>query len=107
MSDEQLLEIANYATSDAFDERERLVLELATRMSGAPVEVPVELGQRLREHFDEAQLVELAAAIAWENYRGRFNRALGVPSDGFTEGAVCALPARGGEATPQVEEAST
>jgi alkylhydroperoxidase family enzyme len=31
----------------------------------------------LRRHFNEAQLVELATAIAWENYRGRFNRVFG------------------------------
>jgi hypothetical protein len=46
----------------------------------------------LHRRFDEAQLVELAAAIAWENYRGRFNRVFGVRPVGFCEGAFCALP---------------
>jgi hypothetical protein len=35
------------------------------------------------------------AAIAWENYRRRFNHAFGIESQGFTEGAFCALPERG------------
>ena len=49
---------------------------------------------KLRQRFDEAQLVELVAAIAWENYRARFNRVFGVRSLGFCEGAFCALPER-------------
>jgi alkylhydroperoxidase family enzyme len=64
-------------------------------MAQAPVDVPEELGKRLREHFDEAQLVELASAIAWENYRARFNRVFGVGPAGFSEGAYCVLPERG------------
>ena len=49
---------------------------------------------KLRQRFDEAQLVELAAAIAWKNYRARFNRVFGVRPVGFCEGAFCALPER-------------
>jgi hypothetical protein len=37
--------------------------------------------------------VELAAAIAWENYRARFNRVFGVRPVGFSDGAACVLPA--------------
>lgn len=36
-----------------------------------------------RRHFSEAQLVELAADIALENFRSKFNVALGVESQGF------------------------
>ncbi len=46
----------------------------------------------LREHFSEAQLVELTAAIALENYRARFNHAFGMGSQGFSEGSFCAVP---------------
>src|SRR6266849_6572862 len=48
---------------------------------------------RLREHFDDAQLVELTHLIAVENMRGRFNLALGIGAAGFSEGMVCAVPA--------------
>jgi hypothetical protein len=41
-----------------------------------------------------AQPVEPAAAIAWENYRARFNHVFGVQPAGFGEGAFCALPER-------------
>lgn len=42
-----------------------------------------ELFGEARRHFSEAQLVELAAAIALENFRSKFNVALGVESQGF------------------------
>jgi len=92
VTEEQLLSLGSYQTSDAFDELERAVLDLAVAMAQAPTEIPDELVARLREHLDEAQLVELSAAIAWENYRARFNRVFRVQSSGFSEGAVCALP---------------
>jgi len=37
---------------------------------------------RLRRHFSEAQIVELTAAIALENFRSKFNTALGVEAQG-------------------------
>lgn len=95
VTEEQLRDLPRYRESDAFDDDESLVLDLAVEMAGAPVDPPDELKQRLRARFDEAQLVELAAAIAWENYRGRFNRVFGVEAVGFSEeGAFCALPER-------------
>jgi alkylhydroperoxidase family enzyme len=36
-----------------------------------------------RQHFSEAQLVELAAAVALENFRSKFNTAFGVEPQGF------------------------
>jgi alkylhydroperoxidase family enzyme len=60
-------------------------------MTAAPVDVPDELFGRLRGWFDERQIVELTSAIAWENYRARFDHAFGVAAEGFSTGA-CALP---------------
>lgn len=71
---------------------EKLVLEYAAEMSGTPAVIPDRLFDALREHFDEAQLVELTAAIAWENHRARFNHALGMGYQGFSEGSYCLLP---------------
>jgi alkylhydroperoxidase family enzyme len=70
------------------------VLEYADGMTRTPVEVPEALFARLRERFSEAALVELSSAIAWENYRARFDHALGIEGENFAEGAVCALPVR-------------
>jgi 4-carboxymuconolactone decarboxylase len=46
----------------------------------------------LRQHFDDAQLLELTFVIALENMRGRFNVGLGIGAAGFSEGMVCAVP---------------
>ena len=53
-----------------------------------------ELFSRVLGFFDEDALVELTAAIAWENYRARFNRLFDIGSDLFSQGASCAVPAR-------------
>lgn len=92
VTEQQLLDLHCFETSAAFNDLERAVLELAVTMAKIPTEIPHQLSNRLREHFDEAQLVELAAAIAWENYQARFNRVFGVRSSGFSEGAFCPLP---------------
>ena len=92
LSDEQLLALPRYRESEHFDEPQRLVLDYAVGMSRTPVEVPDELLDELRAHFDDAQLVELTNVIALENMRGRFNLALGFGSAGFSDGMVCALP---------------
>ena len=86
-----------YARSALFSDLEKAVLEYADAMTHTPVEVPDALFQRLREQFSEAQMVELTATIAWENYRARFDHALGIPAEGFSEGAYCALPVAAGQ----------
>ncbi|MEP6922460.1 MAG: hypothetical protein ABI967_15160 [bacterium] len=63
-------------------------------MTQTPVEVSDELFAALRQHFSKAQMVELTGAIAWENYRARFNHAFGIEAQGFSEGAYCPVPER-------------
>ncbi len=94
LTDDQLLALPGYQASPHFTELDKLVLDYATGMSRTPVEVPDELFGRLREHFDDAQLVELTHVIALENLRGRFNLAFGIGAAGFSEGLVCAIPAQ-------------
>jgi alkylhydroperoxidase family enzyme len=84
-------------TSSLFTELERLVLSYADQLTRTPVEVPDAFFELLRSHFSEGQLVELTSAIAWENFRARFNHAFGAESEGFSEGAYCALPVGSGK----------
>ena len=70
------------------------MLTYAVAMTQTPVEVPDELFEKLKRVFDERQLVELTSAIAWENYRARFNHAFGIEAEGFSKGAFCPLPER-------------
>ncbi|HLW85271.1 MAG TPA: hypothetical protein VKR60_08670 [Candidatus Sulfotelmatobacter sp.] len=94
ISAEQIANLNNYRSDFNFSELERLVLEYADAMTRTPVEVSDALFTRLCESFAEVQLVELTSAIAWENYRARFDHAFGIEGENFTEGAVCALPVR-------------
>jgi alkylhydroperoxidase family enzyme len=80
LSDEKLLAV-NGNDRAVFNEVERLVIELADAMAGAPANVSDELYARLRGEFSEEQLMELGAQIAFENYRARLNRVFDVDSD--------------------------
>jgi alkylhydroperoxidase family enzyme len=92
VSERQLHELARYETSDAFDDDERLAIELAEAMLGEPVEIAPDLRARLEARFSRTQLIELASYVAWEHYRARFNRVLDVQPAGFSDGAVCVVP---------------
>ena len=92
VSEQQLLDLPHFETSPAFSVLEKLVLRYAIAMTETPVEVPDELFTELRKHLSPQQMVELTSAIAWENYRARFDHAFGIEAEGFSEGAVCPVP---------------
>lgn len=60
-------------------------------MTSTPPNVTDELFTRLQQVYDEAQLVELAAIVAQENFRARFNTTFRVES----QGSYCVLPQSG------------
>jgi alkylhydroperoxidase family enzyme len=87
-----LHDLARFEESVAFHPHEKLVLRLTVALTKTPATVDDDLFAQLRSQFSEPQLVELATAIAWENYRARFNRTFGILAEGFSEGAFCPLP---------------
>jgi alkylhydroperoxidase family enzyme len=89
--------VLQWRTSDAFDGRERAVLEYAEAATATPATISDELMARLHEHFTEAEIVELAAWVAMENFRSRFNAGLGLHSQGFSNN--CEVPAGSGLAS--------
>ncbi|HEY7315810.1 MAG TPA: hypothetical protein VH643_41155 [Gemmataceae bacterium] len=91
VSERQLADLAVFEESREFSALEKLVLRYALALTQTPANVPEELFTNLRQHFSPQQLVELTSAIAWENYRARFNRGFGIEAEGFTDGAVCIL----------------
>ena len=94
MTEAQILDLARYRESDAFSALEKAVLDYAVALSQTPADASDELVARLRVDLSDQQLVELTAAIAWENFRARFNRGFDVSAQGFSEGAICPLPER-------------
>jgi alkylhydroperoxidase family enzyme len=74
------LAIGDYALSPLFDDRERVAMEYADRITITDQDVSDEFFDRLRQFFSEDEIVELTATIAWENCSSKFNRALRVES---------------------------
>jgi alkylhydroperoxidase family enzyme len=92
ITEKQLGDLSRYETSTQFDDDEKLVLRLAVALTQTPASVADDLFAALRNRFSERELVELSAAISWENYRARFNRTFAVESEDFSKGAFCPLP---------------
>lgn len=87
--EEKLRAVTSWRDSTRFSEAERVALEYAERITLSDRSVDDALFARLKEHYSEAQIVELTAAIAFENFRSKLNPSLGVEAQGF-----CPLPQR-------------
>jgi len=85
---EKLAAVAEYRTSDLFTAAEKAALRYTDEMCKVSVDVPDEVFEELKRHYDDNAIVDLTGTIALENFRARFNRALQVPSD-----ELCQLPA--------------
>ncbi len=83
LSSAALRDLPNYRESGEFTDAERAALEVAEAMTLGDGELDATLWLKLRDRFDDGQLVELFAVVAWENYRSRFNRAAGLQAAGF------------------------
>ena len=80
--------LGDYKKNPLFSLRERLALELAERMTYTAKRVTDSFFEKLKRHFTDEELVELAAIIALENFRSKFNPVFGIEANGF-----CPLPA--------------
>jgi alkylhydroperoxidase family enzyme len=78
-------DVPKWQDSDVYDDRERAVLAYAEAACATPSAVDQEMVDHLKAHFNDAQIVELAAWVALENYRSRFNAGLGLRSQGFSD----------------------
>jgi alkylhydroperoxidase family enzyme len=88
--EDKIREVPGWRESPRFSEMERVALEYAEAMTITGQRVGDELFARLRALFDEAQIVELTAAVALENFRSKFNVPLQIEAQGF-----CVLGNRG------------
>ncbi len=86
---EKLGEVLAWRDSKLFSPMERAALEYAERITTTGQKVDDALFAELKKHFSEAQIVELTAAIAMENFRSKFNPPLGIEAQGF-----CMVPTK-------------
>lgn len=87
IAEDKLRALPRFEDSPLFSERDKAALAYAEAATRSDRRVGEELILRLRRHFDDQAIVELAALIAYQNMSSKFNAALGVPAQGF-----CALP---------------
>ena len=90
---ETIASLPSYRDSDRFSPAERAALALAEAATATPAAVTDDLFAAARRHFGEAELVELAAVIALENFRSRFNRVFDIEANGL----YCPVPVRAAE----------
>ena len=86
---DKLGELLSWRDSTLFSEAERLALEYAERITYTDQKVDDAFFARLRQHYTEAQIVELTVVVAFENFRSKFNPPLGIEAQGF-----CMVPKR-------------
>ena len=91
-SEEKLIALVNYRDSDVFTHLEKLCIQFAEEMSRTPAILSEGLREELLTHLSKAQLMEIAAEVAWENQRGRLNQGLGIRPMDTADGTLCLIP---------------
>ena len=71
--DEKIAALWNFDESDIFSEAERAALRLALNAGGVPNMAESSNFDELRKYFDDAEIVEIVAAISLFGYLNRWN----------------------------------
>ena len=74
---EKMDNIWEYKTHPVFSEAERAALDLAVAGSSIPNAVDDQIADRIREHWDEGEIVEIMGVVALFGYLNRWNDSMG------------------------------
>jgi len=80
---EKVEALEQWRDSELFDLKEKTVLEYVEAITYTDRQVDNNLMGRLREYFNEDEVVELTGLIAFQNLSSKFNSALDLPAQGF------------------------
>jgi alkylhydroperoxidase family enzyme len=75
----------NIQDGSTFTEREQIALQYAKLISQTPLKFPPPFIEKLKQHFNEREIVILASTAAQVNYWARLIQALGIPPAGFSD----------------------
>ncbi len=75
--DEKLEHIWEYPRSPLFTEAERAALDFAIAAASVPNGVNEEIGDRLKAHWDDGEIVEILGVTALFGYLNRWNDSMG------------------------------
>jgi uncharacterized peroxidase-related enzyme len=84
-SEDQLAHIWEYKTHPAFSLAERAALDLSIAASSVPNAVDTELQQRVKEFWDDGEIVEIMGVVALFGYLNRWNDSMATTLE---EGAI-------------------
>lgn len=85
---EQLDNIWEYRTHDAFSDAEKAALDFALAASQVPNTVNAKIKKRLHQYWDDGEIVEMMGVIALFGYLNRWNDSMGTQiEDGAVESA--------------------
>ena len=78
--DEKKLEaVWEYRTSPLYTEAERVALDFAIAAASQPNDVTDELFARLRQHWNEGQIVEILGVVSMFGFMNRWNDSMATP----------------------------
>lgn len=78
-NDARIEAVVDYKTSPLFTEAERVALDFAIAAASQPNAVTDELFEKMGRHWNEMQIVEIAAVVALNGFLNRWNDTMAVP----------------------------
>lgn len=79
IQDRKLEAVWEFRTSPLFDDKERVALEFAIAAAAQPNDVTDELFEKLKRHWTEGQIVEMAGVVAMFGFMNRWNDTMATP----------------------------
>jgi alkylhydroperoxidase family enzyme len=79
---EKLDKVLTFAARPLFSERERAALQFSEQITRADLDVSEDCLARVREHFTEAEIVELTFIVGYQTFASKFAKPGG--SRGFS-----------------------
>ena len=84
VSAEKLADVLDYRGNPRFSEREQAALEFCERTTRDDLEVTDACLARVREHFTEPEIVELAFIAGYQIFASKFAKAFKLAPQGFS-----------------------
>ena len=81
---EKLAEVLTFRESSRFSERERAALRFSERVTRDDLEMSDDCLAQVREHFTEAEIVELTFIIGYQTFASKFAKAWRLTPQGFS-----------------------
>jgi alkylhydroperoxidase family enzyme len=75
----KLAAVWEYRTSPLYSERERLALDFAIAAASQPNAVSDELFEAMKRHWNEGEIVEIAAVVSLFGFMNRWNDTMATP----------------------------